>query len=293
MLSKVVHTSAVRQFLRVISFIERKSKDFYRFNLLGSGRQMTFLFNLRCLIFRKNMKVSSEGNFYKLAYDSRNLTDKRYFVSPKSLSWGYWNGVETRAQSLTRAYFLDQIEFNDGDLILDCGAHIGDFFLSLKNLAVDFSYVAFEPSPPEFECLTKNIPSPHVVHNFGLWDSDGLLQFYQSTNAADSSFIKPKKFELITKVQVKRIDQVESRKIKLLKLEAEGGELEVLHGAKGILRNIAYIAADLGFERGPNEENTIPTVVNFLLANKFELKKAIAPSRRETFLFRNTEPLIG
>lgn len=89
-----------------------------------------------------------------------------------------------------------------------------------------------------------------------------------------------------------RLDQVESRKIKLLKLEAEGGVLEVLHGARGILRNIAYIAADLGFERGPNEENTIPAVVNFLLASKFDLIKAIAPSRRETFLFRNTEPLI-
>lgn len=281
------------QFLRVMSFITKKSKDFYRFNLLGSRQRMTFFFNLRCLIFRKNMKVSSKGNFYELAYGSRNLTEKRYFVSPKSLSWGYWNGVETRAQSLARAYFLDQIEFNDGDLILDCGAHIGDFFLSLKSLAVDFSYIAFEPSSPEFECLAKNIPSPHVVHNFGLWNSDGLLQFYQSTNAADSSFIEPKSFESITKIQVKQLDKVEFRKIKLLKLEAEGGELEVLHGAKGILKNIAYIAADLGFERGPNEENTIPTVVNFLLANKFELIKAIAPSRRETFLFKNTEPQIG
>lgn len=66
--------------------------------------------------------------------------------------------------------------------------------------------------------------------------------------------------------------------------EAEGDKLEVLHSAKGKWRNIGYIAADLGFERVPNEENTIPMGVNFLLGNKFELIKAIAPSRRETFI---------
>ena len=48
-----------------------------------------------------------------------------------------------------------------------------------------------------------------------------------------------------------RLDSIESlknRNIKLLKLEAEGAELQVLYGCKNILNNIEYISADIGFE---------------------------------------------
>jgi len=74
----------------------------------------------------------------------------------------------------------------------------------------------------------------------------------------------------------------------LLKLEAEGGEPEVLMGCIEILQNIDYISADLGFERGVSEENTFPEVINFLLYNGFNVVKAIAPSGRNTVLFKNS-----
>ena len=57
--------------------------------------------------------------------------------------------------------------------------------------------------------------------------------------------------------------------IKLLKLEAEGGEPEVLLGSSTILNHIEFISADLGFERGLNSESTLPAVSNFLLPMGF------------------------
>ena len=60
--------------------------------------------------------------------------------------------------------------------------------------------------------------------------------------------------------------------IKLIKVEAEGQEPEVLEGSLNTLKNIEYIAVDFGFERGLNQENTINSVNNILTKNNFELK---------------------
>lgn len=98
---------------------------------------------------------------------------------------------------------------------------------------------------------------------------------------------EPPKHESTEIMSVTRLDVLETRKIKLLKLEAEGGEIEVTLGALGILPNICYISADLGFERGVHQENTIAQVTNLLLENGFSMAKAIAPSGRMTFLFKN------
>ena len=57
----------------------------------------------------------------------------------------------------------------------------------------------------------------------------------------------------------------------LLKLEAEGAEPEVIYGANKTLINLNYIAADLGPERGFNEECTIKEVSNSLYKNNFKM----------------------
>jgi hypothetical protein len=74
------------------------------------------------------------------------------------------------------------------------------------------------------------------------------------------------------------------KKIKLLKLEAEGSELDVLKGATKILQNIEYISADLGFEINNNTESSFIEVNQFLIKNGFELIKS---HKRWVFLYKN------
>ena len=54
-----------------------------------------------------------------------------------------------------------------------------------------------------------------------------------------------------------------------MKLEAEGFGPEILQGGLSILDHVEYIAAD-GWERGQDQECTIPQVVNLLLAHQFK-----------------------
>ena len=51
-------------------------------------------------------------------------------------------------------------------------------------------------------------------------------------------------------IKSKTLDSYNFKKIKLLKLEAEGSEFEVLNGSLNTLKNIDYISVDYG----PEEE---------------------------------------
>jgi hypothetical protein len=68
-------------------------------------------------------------------------------------------------------------------------------------------------------------------------------------------------------------------------LEAEGFEPEIISGMENCLENIEYISADLGFERGINQETTAPQVLNFLLNEGFEIIKINGV--RFVFLLKN------
>ena len=132
-------------------------------------------------------------------------------------------------------------------------------------------HIGIEPSPLEFSCLEKNVyPSKPI--NMGLWKDENHLDFYVSSHYADSSFIKPSsKFTEIIRIPTNRLDAIFSGNIKLLKLEAEGAEPEVIDGCQNLLPYIQYISADLGFERGIAQDSTFPAVANFLYENNFEM----------------------
>jgi FkbM family methyltransferase len=188
----------------------------------------------------------------------------------RQCNMAYEFGVKKRAQGLADCYFLNQIEFNDGDIFLDCGANVGDLKIWFDLQDIKINYIGFEPSPIEFSCLKENV-HPSTVHNVGLWNTAGELEFFVSSQGANSSLIEPSVFEDKIKVPVNRLESYVSSKIKLLKVETEGAELEVLEGLGGKLSLIEYVSADLGFERGIRCESTFVPVTNYLLERGFEL----------------------
>jgi FkbM family methyltransferase len=222
--------------------------------------------------------------FYKAGDESFYI----YFCE-KGRARFYKNGPEERIYQLGNSYFLDSIDFEEEDIVIDCGANIGEIFNYFKLKGYNVDYLGFEPSPREFDCLEINTHGK-TVHNIGLWHEKGSLDFYISSKGADSSIIKPKTYSHVKKIQTSRFDEIFKRtnehRIKLLKLEAEGAEPEVLIGFGDLLGKTDYIAADLGYERGINEESTFIPVVNYLLERGFELvefnnKKMIALFRRK------------
>jgi FkbM family methyltransferase len=195
-------------------------------------------------------------------------------------------GIVRRTEILGDTYFLPQIDFKTGDVVVDCGANVGElkYYFLENNLSVE--YIGIEPSPLEYRCLEENV-APSATYNIGLWDKDGSLDFYVSSQMADSSLIEPPSYDEVITVPTRRLDSLlPDRSIKLLKLEAEGAEPEAIAGCEGLLGNIEYVSADLGFERGLGQTSTLGEVTNFLLKRGFEI--VANGSQRLTVLFQNT-----
>ncbi|CDO59091.1 hypothetical protein BN1012_Phect877 [Candidatus Phaeomarinobacter ectocarpi] len=74
--------------------------------------------------------------------------------------------------------------------------------------------------------------------------------------------------------------------IRLLKLEAEGLEPEILIGCGEALGKIDYIAVDGGEERGLKSEETLSTVANYLIHRGFDLLSIDIKARMGRALFR-------
>lgn len=217
------------------------------------------------------------------------LIDGRHCIpSVKRLPF-YVRGLGYRARKLTSDYLLDHISFDPGDLVIDCGANVGDLLLSLEATGVPLRYIAFEPGKVEFDCLSRNARhfprfAPELHHR-ALGERNGTATFYANADAADGSVLQSPGATETFDVEIVRLDALQIDRVKLLKLEAEGYEPEILEGARGAFDRIEYIAADVGFERGPNAESTLPAVTNLLLNHGF---RVVANAReRLVLLFRN------
>ena len=169
-----------------------------------------------------------------------------------------------------KTYGIDKLDFKSGDIIIDCGANFGDILLYFYNLNLrNLVYYGFEPGKLEFDALIKNIANSKTkgfVSNKALGNKDGLQKFYYSPEGADSSLEKPINYSSTFTVETLTLDNfiikenLSNKRIKLFKLEAEGFEPEILLGAKNSLKNIEYICADLGPERGAGQNCTVAEV---------------------------------
>ncbi len=257
----------------------------------------------------KGQRLASMATRAAKAFGRRNLSftydagaqlyishegEEHAFFHPRRVTTLFSGQIE-RGRVLAYEYLLDQIEFSDEDWIIDVGANTGDLALAFRALGKRVNIEAFEPSPGDFQALRRNLNSCsavnlHEAHQLALWntDSEGLT-FYLKPGSADSSVLPIKGATQTVTVPSKRLSDAlgdDGRRFRLLKLEAEGAEPEILEGAEQLLPRIDFISADVGFERGQDAASTLPEVTNFLLQHGFEI--AGFNSNRLVLLFRNT-----
>jgi FkbM family methyltransferase len=215
---------------------------------------------------------------------------EKFFGYRKQGLMAFGNGIAERGKTIGKDYLLDNIKFEDNDVIVDIGANTGDLKIYFDNKGIVIDYLGFEPGLIEFECLKRNNPSGRTFQ-IGLGDEDTTANFYYKPEFGDSSLVEMNGYSKKYEVQVNKFStimnklQMGDKKIKLVKLEAEGFEPEIISGMEAYLKNIEYIAADLGFERGISQETTAPAVLNNLLLQDFEI--VTVNGSRFVFLLRN------
>lgn len=200
-------------------------------------------------------------------------------------------GINERLEKLLAEYCINQIPDLNPGVVIDIGSNIGEFSVALSRKIPNNFFIRFEPS------ITENMAS--LLNTSGidgiliprvLWSEEKVLEFFEANETGDSSLFPPKADAKSIHIQASSLD-VQLRafnltQIELIKLEAEGAEPEILLGATKTLRITKYIVADLGPERGIEQESTYDAAIEILAKNNFEL---IGRNQlgRQCFLFRN------
>jgi len=244
--------------------------NFYRWIIIKTDKKLfATLFNIKSILIKSSARLSWDKESF-IVTDNEFPSFKHRIRHQIQCNDAYEFGIKRRLDNLSASYFLDKINFSDGDIFVDCGANVGDLKCWFNFNGIQVDYIGFEPSPVEFQCLYENV-SPSTAHNLALWNENTEIKLYISSQGADSSLIEPKSYEEITVINGVRLDSYIDTKIKCLKLEAEGAEPEILQGLGEKIKLVEFVTADLGFERGISCESTLVPVTNFLLKNNFEL----------------------
>ena len=237
------------------------------------------------------------GRKHKYGYEVRSSL---YFVQEENIKHYFANrdrgfalycfGINYRATALAKSYFIDFMDFNLHDLVIDCGANYADLLPYLRSKIDEKNYITFEPGKDEFRAIQKNaIYSKNF--NLGLGDDNKTHKFFVNDKDADSSFIEPSSYSSITEVKTITLNTFFSNEnigfINLLKIEAEGFEPEILSGANDVISRCQYVAIDGGYERGKSQEETFTMQSDFLHKNNFSLIKVNFQWRRA--LFKNNQ----
>jgi FkbM family methyltransferase len=155
---------------------------------------------------------------------------------------------ENEPLALVESYIKDHLLDAKDSVAMDIGANIGNHSLALSKY---FKKVySFEPNPITYDVLNINskyaaIKNNIFPFNFGLSDKEGELPFVINTTNIGGSYILSNDHNIGEQqekiiVQVKEADSLDflrKDKIKLIKIDVEGHEINTLRGAENIINS--------------------------------------------------------
>ena len=266
-----------------------KLNNFQKVKLIIKGKLIGLIFRIKsenvfCLLMNllhgKDGKIYFENNYY-----IKKTRDRKVFYPNRRIS-NIFIDYKLHIEKFFKTYCLDEINFQENDLVIDCGANIGELYLAFDEKKIKISYIAFEPDKKAFNSLEKNTKNTNQqLYNLALSDKNEKRNLYTDTDGGNTSLSE---FEStsIEEIETKTLDSFNFKNIKLLKIDAEGHEPEVLTGLTETLKNVEYIAIDHSDERGFNQEKTTVEVFDFLYKNNFQV--VAVRTYREISLFKNS-----
>ncbi len=133
-----------------------------------------------------------------------------------------------------------------GDVVLDCGAHVGVFTRTALRHGARL-IVAIEPAPENVECLRRNFAQEVkdgrvIVYPKGVWNKDDVLPLHVCRNSAgDSVTLDLDPGQEVVNVPLTTIDKVVAElhltRVDFIKMDIKGSEKEALQGAAHTLAN--------------------------------------------------------
>ncbi len=197
-----------------------------------------------------NGKLKALGRFVKWQIGSRVLkkpvlhqfTEKSVLVIEKGMTGATQNiycGLHDYWEMLFVLHFL-----KPEDTLIDIGSNVGAYSV-LAGAHCESKVIAVEALPQTFEKLKRNVAINKItnidLNNLAIGSKEGSINF--TTEHDTTNHITTTSGVGTTVVKMTTLDKLipDNNDLKILKIDVEGYEIEVLLGAKELLKNVNLV----------------------------------------------------
>jgi FkbM family methyltransferase len=183
----------------------------------------------------------------------------------------------------TATYHLDKIAFLPGDLVLDIGAHVGVVSLWIARQYPEVEVWAYEPIPENYERLEENLrrndASNVIPHQLAVTGDGRAVDIYGdlSHNSGGVSMFGNHAMPqyCVSSITLAHImaGLSKGKRVKVLKLDVEGAEYEILRARPELLERVEYLCAEFHASKTLQRAGCMPGELRRLVA------KYIAPEK--------------
>jgi FkbM family methyltransferase len=175
--------------------------------------------------------------------------------------------IQYPSQETYAEHIRELLRTLDIDLVLDVGAHHGEYARFLREVGYVGKIISFEPVAVNFDVITQHCahdPS-WLAYNLALGSEDADRSMNVMSNSLLNSFLAPSEFgarsldgnvvKRIDKVTVRRLDGLFDQMLNdagahnvFLKMDTQGWDLEVLRGADACISSIGAVQSEVSLK---------------------------------------------
>ena len=181
--------------------------------------------------------ISNDGDDFQL-WDT---PDGQYWM-PAGNRQNYW--VSYHLSEMNRKIYTSGNQaIHPGDIVIDCGAHVGFFVRSALKAGAGI-VVAIEIAPDNLTCLKRNLSKEIssgkvIICEKGVWDRDDYLDLNinDDNSGADSIVANgDRSIKVALTTLDKIVTELRLQRVDFVKMDIEGSEQNALKGAARTLK---------------------------------------------------------
>ena len=179
---------------------------------------------------------------------------------------------------LIEEYSGRNFTFNDSDIIIDIGSHIGLFTLYASQFCKQGKIICYEPIKENYQLLLSNIELNHLsnveCYNKAVSKSNSPIRIYINSDESGHSMFDPQEnFIDVDSISLQQIiDDHHIDSIDFLKLDCEGAEYEIIENLpKSRFSQIKKMIIE--YHLADKKPFLLKNLLNTLESNSFKISK--------------------